>query len=100
MEQSTKKQSCSPISGLYLKDHLTLVIYLLVFPLNLDRYKEKRYYLPAARSGIMQSHRVIASSLVERATRGGLTPLEVPTFSGIVADFMPATHTLQRIRST
>ena len=31
---------------------------------------------------------MIASSLVERATRGGLTPLEVPTFSGIVADFM------------
>ena len=51
-------------------------------------YREKRFYLPAARSGIMQSHRVIASSLVERATRGGLTPLEVPTFSGIVADFM------------
>lgn len=51
-------------------------------------YKEERYYLPAARSGIMQSHRVIASSLVERASRGGLAPLEVPTFSGIVADFM------------
>ena len=31
---------------------------------------------------------MIASSLVERATRGGLTPLEIPTFSGIVADFM------------
>ena len=52
------------------------------------RYAENRAYLPAARSGIMQSHRVIASSLVERATRGGLTPLEIPTFSGIVADFM------------
>ena len=51
-------------------------------------FKTERFYLPAARSGIMQSHRVIASSLVERATRGGLTPLEVPTFSGIVADFM------------
>ena len=56
--------------------------------IELDRHREKRFYLPAARSGIMQSHRVIASSLVERATRGGLTPLEIPTFSGIVADFM------------
>ncbi len=56
--------------------------------IELDRHREKRFYLPAARSGIMQSHRVIASSLVERATRGGLTPLEVPTFSGVVADFM------------
>ncbi len=55
---------------------------------ELEKYAENRTYLPAARSGIMQSHRVIASSLVERATRGGLTPLEVPTFSGIVADFM------------
>ena len=36
----------------------------------------------------MQSHRVIVSSLVEHATRGGLAPLEVPTFSGILADFM------------
>lgn len=56
--------------------------------LEFGEYTEERYYLPAARSGIMQSHRVIASSLVERASRGGLAPLEVPTFSGIVADFM------------
>ncbi len=48
----------------------------------------QRYYLPAARSGIIQSHRIIASSLVERAARVGLAPLEVPTFSGVIADFM------------
>ena len=58
------------------------------FPFKLSGYTENRIYLPAARSGIMQSHRVIASSLVERATRGGLPLLEIPTFSGIVADFM------------
>lgn len=56
--------------------------------IELSRYTGDRSYLPAARSGIMQSHRVIASSLVKRATRGGLPHLEVPTFSGIVADFM------------
>ena len=61
---------------------------ILELSVELNRYTEDRSYLPAARSGIMQSHRVIASSLVERATRGGLAPLEVPTFSGIVADFM------------
>ena len=55
---------------------------------KLSKYTGDRAYLPAARSGIMQSHRVIASSLVKHATRGGLTPLEIPTFSGIVADFM------------
>ena len=48
-----------------------------------------RYYLPAARSGIMQSHRIIVSSLVNRATRVGLERLpEVPTLSGVIADFM------------
>ena len=52
------------------------------------RYAEKPYYLPAARSGIMQSHRVIASSLVARSTRTGLEISEIPTLSGVVADFM------------
>ena len=47
------------------------------------------HYLPAARSGIMQSHRVIASSLVVNATRAGLERFpEIPTFSGVMADFM------------
>lgn len=47
------------------------------------------YYLPAARSGIMQSHRVIASSLVTRSTRASLERFpDIPTFSGVMADFM------------
>ena len=51
--------------------------------------KKGRYYLPAARSGIMQSHRVIASSLVKRTTRVGLEEFpEIPTLSGVIADFM------------
>ena len=36
----------------------------------------------------MQSHRVIASSLVARSTRAGLETSEIPTLSGVVADFM------------
>lgn len=47
------------------------------------------YYLPAARSGIMESHRAVASSLVARSTRGGQERFpELPTFSGVMADFM------------
>ena len=47
------------------------------------------HYLPAARSGIMQSHRVIASSLVARSARAGLEQFpEVPMFSGVMADFL------------
>ena len=58
------------------------------FFLGLKRAARQRYYLPAARSGIIQSHRVIASSLVDWATRLGVVPLEVPTFSGVIADFI------------
>ena len=48
-----------------------------------------RYYLPAARSGIMQSHRILTTSLVTRATRVGLERLpEIPTLSGVIAEFM------------
>ena len=53
------------------------------------RGQGSRYYLPAARSGIMQIHRVIASSLVTRTTRVGLEQFpEIPTLSGVIADFM------------
>ena len=61
----------------------------LVMQADLDMPLPKAHYLPAARSGIMQSHRVIASSLVRLATRAGLQLLpEIPTFSGVMADFM------------
>lgn len=48
-----------------------------------------QYYLPAARSGIIQSHRIIAGSLVKRSTRVGTEGLsDIPTISGVVADFL------------
>lgn len=51
--------------------------------------KAESYYLPAARSGIMQSHGIIASSLVDRTTRVGLERFpEIPTFSGMIVDFL------------
>ena len=46
------------------------------------------YYLPAARSSIMESHGVIATALIKRATRIGLDRLEVSTFSGMIGDFL------------
>ena len=61
----------------------------LIMENDLDMSHQSAHYLPAARSGIMQSHRVIASSLVRLATRAGLQRLpEIPTFSGVMADFM------------
>ncbi len=47
------------------------------------------YYLPAARSGIMETREVILSSLVDRATRSGFerSP-EISSISGMIADFL------------
>ena len=51
--------------------------------------EDSRYYLPAARSGIMQSHRIVAISLLTRTTRVGLEQFpEIPTLSGVIAEFM------------
>ncbi len=57
---------------------------LFDFPSNI----KESFYLPAARTGIMQSHRVIAGALVQRATSAGLEPLSVPTLSGVLSDFI------------
>ena len=55
---------------------------------NPRRETADSYYLPAARSGIMQSRDVLSTALIKRATRIGLDRLEVSTFSGMIADFL------------
>ncbi len=46
------------------------------------------YYLPAARSGILQGHKALASFILSRVPLAGIEPLQVPTLSGVVADFL------------
>ena len=46
------------------------------------------YYLPAARSGILQGHRALAANVVRNAPLAGIERMEVPEFSGVVADFI------------
>ena len=47
------------------------------------------YYLPAVRGGIMQSHRTLVSTLIERAPMAGLSRTStVPLFNGVLSDFM------------
>jgi len=79
------RQGQEPVwNSQFLLDHFEELLEVA----TLHRYSDT-HYLPAARSGIMQSHRVIASSLVERSTRGGLEHFpELPTFSGVMADFL------------
>ena len=47
------------------------------------------HYLPADRTGVMHSHRVVVSSLISRASQAGLQrDHRLPEFSGVIADFL------------
>ena len=51
--------------------------------------KRRVYYLPADRTGVMHSHKVVVSALVQRAAIAGLRPAaDVPILSGVLADFL------------
>ena len=52
------------------------------------------FYLPAARSGILQGHKAMAAGLFRKAPFAGTEKFEIPTFSGVVADFISSVITL------
>jgi energy-coupling factor transporter ATP-binding protein EcfA2 len=49
---------------------------------------QRSWYLPAARSGILQSHKALAGSLVRRYPTAGTTDLGDPLMTATVADFL------------
>ena len=56
------------------------------FPYNIDK---DTYYLPAVRSGIMQSRLLMVDRLTKRVTFAGMREQEaIPSFHGIFADFL------------
>lgn len=63
----------------------------LGFELNRACFREvplHSKYLPAARSGLMQSHKVITGSLVRGSSLAGLQEIQIPTLTGVVTDFL------------
>jgi len=54
----------------------------------LDCVSAPCYYLPAARSGILQSHKALTANIVRRIPLAGVKGLEIPSFPGVVADFL------------
>ena len=55
----------------------------------------KAYYLPADRTGVMHSHTVVVSTLIQNATAGGLRKFpELPILSGVLADFLESLITI------
>ena len=60
----------------------------LLEQISLPHSLAESFYLPAARTGIMQSSRAIAGALIQRATQARLQTVSVPTLSGILSDFL------------
>jgi predicted ATPase len=63
-----------------------------------SNFPHTQHYLPAARSGILQSHTMLAAFLVNSAPLVGLQRMELPQLSGVVTDFISSLLTLDRRR--
>ena len=51
--------------------------------------RQDAYYLPADRTGVVHSHQVVVSTLVQSAATAGLRPsTNIPMLSGVLADFL------------
>lgn len=60
-----------------------------LFSLLLSPLYRSVYYLPADRTGVMHSHQVVVSTLVQNAATAGLrTSASIPILSGVLADFL------------
>jgi len=69
---------------IYIKDIITSGLYGL-----LKKIAIPSHYLPAARSGILQGHKMIAANIVRKIAYAGTEKMmDIPKFSGVVADFI------------
>lgn len=69
-------------------DYLARELGRMIPQLLMAELPYKSYYLPAERSGILQSHRQLASIVVRQSPFVGIEDLQVPRMSGVVSDFI------------
>lgn len=53
-----------------------------------DSWPHSAIHLPADRTGIMQSHNVLAGAAARQSVRAGIRPIEIETLPGTSADFL------------
>ena len=88
-------QHARQVSSDYYRYTLANAISALLVDVIHRQFPERTYYLPAARSGILQSHKQLASAIVRRSAFVGIEPLDVGRLPGIVADFISELLTLE-----
>ena len=88
-------QHARQVSSDRYKDMLASAMSELLVDVTHWQFSEQTYYLPAARSGILQSHKQLASAIVRRSALAGIESLDVGRLPGIVADFISELLTLE-----
>ena len=66
-------------------DHVTEEI---AFSMLFSSWPRSATHLPADRTGTMQSHSVLAGSVIRQATYAGIRPIKFETLTGTAADFL------------
>ena len=61
---------------------------LKLYDMSKNMNQSKWYFLPAARNGILHSHRIVTSSLMERTLRKNSGHIHIPTLSAVIVDYM------------
>ena len=84
----------------FRQNNLILLLVQSALGALMGEFPGNSYYLPAARSGIAQGHKAIASILVRQSSMAGIQPFEIPTLSGIITDFMGHILLMERARTT
>lgn len=81
------------------KEYVTLILsnifISIYFRILLGDFETFSTYLPAARSGILQAHKALSASIIERASYAGIHDLEIPKMSGVVSDFISSVIKLE-----
>ena len=81
----------------YESDFIVPSIADAAFPYTAGVFRSRAYYLPADRTGIMHAHSIVVRSLIGQATHAGLRQqVELPMFSGVMADFLTQLISLPR----
>ena len=80
-------------------DYLFIRFAQSLFASLVQPLRQNAYYLPADRTGVMHSHQVVVSTLIQNATTAGLRPFrDVPMLSGVLADFLSQLISMSRSR--
>ncbi len=84
-----KKKDKSDVRLRYKAAEMLSSVFKAILPSLIGPMHSSAYYLPADRTGIMHAHHVVVSALIANAPTAGLRPpIQTPTLSGVLADFL------------